>query len=232
MGRAIARKLSQEGASVGIFDISVDDASLTLEDLVSNGGAGRVAVGDITNEDEVKSAIGDLIGSLGSPSVVVNAAQVTWFSHFGEQSLAQWNHLMAVNVTGKFLVSRSVLPNLLGTGGSILNIVGTSGLIGLAYSTLLGAASAAVIQLTKSMAFEYQDRGVRINAIAIGGVDPSKLAHLGFPSGAAPRHMERMLSPLGVPSPEEVADAVAFLGSQEARSITGAILTMDGGISA
>ena len=231
IGRATAIRLAKEGGIVGLLDHDLNEARSVLDEIVENGGSGRAAFCDVSQEDSVSNSVAEVIGALGFPTLVVNAARAVRFAHFTEIPASEFNRIISVNLYGTFLIIKSVLPHLLGTGGSIVNFAGSSGVIGQAYTASYGAASAGIIQLSKSLARELQDRGVRVNVITSGGADITTLAHYGFPIGAAPRHMERMISPLGLPTPEEAASLVAYLGSDDARCITGTVVSIDGGVT-
>ncbi len=232
IGSSVSKYFATLGASVGVIDKNKTDVDRTVEAVVQDGGSCIGHSADTTDELQVIQSIKALVGSLGAPFLLVNCPNFVRLSHFTEISTEDWDSVISNNLRVTFLVTKSVLPHMLGTGGSIVNITGAPGITGVAYSAAFAAASAGVIQLTKSLAVELQDRGVRINAVALSGADEDMLAHLGFPAGAATRHLEKIVSPLGVPSPEEVASLCAYLGGIKARCITGTVIALDGGLSA
>jgi NAD(P)-dependent dehydrogenase (short-subunit alcohol dehydrogenase family) len=130
-------------------------------------------------------------------------------------------------------MTRATLPHMLHPhGGSIVNVASTAGLIGSAYSAAYCASKGGVVMLTKALAVEYAGRGVRVNAVAPGGVDTPLIANFGLPEGADPKHLTRIMSRMGFSTPDQIAAAIAFLASDESSYTTGAILSVDGGITA
>ncbi len=241
IGRATARRLAAEGAAVACLDI-VDEA---LEAVVGEiaaataaapewapGGSGLAVRCDVTDEGSVDEAVTRVAASLGPVTAVCNVAGIGRFAHTVEQTLEGWEKMLAVNLTGTFLVTRATLPALLEHGGSITNVVSTAGVMGQAYAAAYAASKGGVGMLTKALAVEYVDKGVRVNGVAPGGVDTPLVWEFGFPEGADPKQIERMMTPMGFCTPAEVAAAIAFLASDEAAYISGSILSVDGALSA
>jgi NAD(P)-dependent dehydrogenase (short-subunit alcohol dehydrogenase family) len=139
--------------------------------------------------------------------------------------------MLRVNLTGTFLMCRATLPHVLETGGNIVNVASTSGMRGQPFSAAYCASKGGVILLTKALAIEYLERGIRINAVSPGGMDTPLLNEFGLPEGVEVRQIRRMMTPMGFAKPDDVANAVAFVASDEARFMTGAVTTVDGGIT-
>ncbi len=239
IGRATARRLAAEGAAVACLDISADGVAAVAaeinEECAAGGSAGRAIAlrCDITDEDQVASAVSAAADQLGPAGVVCNVAGVGGFAHATETSMADWNRMIAVNLTGTFLVCRATLPNLLAHGGGcIVNVVSTAGVMGQPYSAAYCASKGGVALLTKALAVEYVARGVRVNGVAPGGVDTPLLWEFGLPEGAEPKALDRIMTPMGFCSPAEVAGAITYLASDEAAYISGSILSVDGALSA
>lgn len=241
IGRATARRLAAEGAAVACLDIAEASLAEVVAEIAEStalapewapGGRGLAVRCDVTDEESVAEAVGCATESLGPVSVVCNVAGIGRFAHTVEQTLEGWDQMLAVNLTGTFLVTRATLPTLLEHGGSITNVVSTAGVMGQAYAAAYAASKGGVAMLTKALAVEYVDKGVRVNGVAPGGVDTPLVWEFGFPEGSDPKQIERMMTPMGFCSPAEVAAAIAFLASEEAGYISGAILSVDGALSA
>ncbi|HLN16604.1 MAG TPA: SDR family NAD(P)-dependent oxidoreductase [Acidimicrobiales bacterium] len=233
IGRATARRLAAEGAAVGCLDVAEDHLATVVDEINDAGGPGR-AVGyrcDVTDEDSVGGTVARAADELGPATVVCNVAGVGGFAHATEQSLEGWNRTIAVNLTGTFLVCRAALPTLLELGGSITNVVSTAGLIGQPYSAAYCASKGGVALLTRALAVEYLGKGVRVNGVAPGGVDTPMLWGFGIPEGIEAKALKRIMTPMGYCTPAEVASAIAYLASDEAGYVSGAILSVDGGVS-
>jgi NAD(P)-dependent dehydrogenase (short-subunit alcohol dehydrogenase family) len=144
----------------------------------------------------------------------------------------EWSRIIAVNLTGTFLMCQAVLPHLLDGGGNIVNIASNAGLMGVPYGAAYCASKGGVVQLTKALADEYLRRGIRVNVVAPGGIaTPLQGAFQQFPEGANMKAFAKLMTPLGMCEPEEVASLVAFVASDEGRYMTGAVLPFDGGLT-
>jgi NAD(P)-dependent dehydrogenase (short-subunit alcohol dehydrogenase family) len=241
IGRATARRLAAEGAAVACLDIAEDAVKAVVAEIAESaaaapgwapGGRGVAIRCDVTDEASVNDAVAQATSELGPITVVCNVAGIGRFAHTVDQTLDGWEQILAVNLTGTFLVIRATLPNLLAHGGSITNVVSTTGVMGQAYSAAYSASKGGVGMMIKALAVEYVDKGVRINGVAPGGVDTPLVWEFGLPEGADPKQLERMMTPMGFCSPAEVAAAIAYLASDEAGYVSGAILSIDGALSA
>jgi len=233
IGRATAIRLAVEGASVACLDVVPDNLDATVQALATLGGKAVAYRCDVSDESVVNDTVRQIASSLGRPDVLCNVAGIGTFAHTADMPLALWDKILAVNLTGTFLMAKAVLPHMLETaGGSIVNVASTSGLMGAAYSAAYCASKGGVVLFTKALAIEYAGRGVRVNAVAPGGVDTPLIANFQLPEGADPKHVHRITSRMGFCTPDQVAAAIAFLASEESAYTTGAILAVDGGITA
>ncbi len=233
IGQATARRLGAEGAAVACLDIA-EDAVRSVAAEINEAAAGRAIGlrGDVTSEDSVAAAFAQARADLGPVTVVCNVAGTGGFFRTEESTLESWDKMISVNLTGTYLVCREALRDLLEVGGSITNVVSTAGRIGQPYSAAYCASKGGVALLTKALAVEYMGRGVRVNGVAPGGVDTPIIWSFMPPEGADGKLMDRIMTPMGFCSPSEIAGAIAFLASDEAAYATGAILSIDGGVTA
>jgi len=229
LGRATAMRLASEGAAVACVDI----AEATVKETAASIDGTAVAIGcDVTDEAAVAAAVERAVSELGRPSVVCNVAGIGKFQHTHEMTLADWSPIIAVNLTGTFLMCRATLPHLLDGGGAIVNVASNAGLMGQPFSVAYVASKHGVVGLTRALAVEYVKRGIRVNAVAPGGIDTPLVANFMPPEGASLKDLARIMTPLGMASPEEVAGTIAYVASDEARYMTGSIVSIDGGITA
>src|SRR5450759_1581468 len=128
-------------------------------------------------------------------------------------------------------MAQAVLPHLLEDGGNIVNIASTAGLMGQPYSAAYCASKGGVVQLTRALADEYLHRRIRVNSIAPGSITTPMLNGFWLPADANPDVLGKLMSPLGSAEPEEVAGLIAFVASEEARYMTGSIVSFDGGLT-
>jgi NAD(P)-dependent dehydrogenase (short-subunit alcohol dehydrogenase family) len=231
LGRATARRLASEGAKVACLDLAGDAAEATASGIRDEGGSARAYAVDVARPESVRATVAALARDLGRPDVLVNCAGIGKFAHSHEMPFEEWQRIIDVNLTGSFLMAQAVLPHLLEGGGNIVNIASNAGLMGQPYSAAYCASKGGVVQLTRALAEEYLRRGVRVNAVAPGGISTPMQGSFQLPEGADRKALHKVISPLGNSEPEEVAGLVAFIASQEGRYMTGAIVSIDGGLT-
>ena len=224
IGKAVAARVAAEGATVVSLDLKTDGIE-----------TGTPVACDVSDPEAVEGALRTAVAELGGLDVVFNIAGIGHFRNTHEETFEGFARIIAVNLTGTFNVCRSALPHLLRNeaGGAIVNTASTAGLIGQPWSAGYCASKGGVVMLTKALAYEYRDRKVRVNAVAPGGVDTPIAGAFAesFPPDANLALIDRITSPMGMMHPDEVANAFAFVGSPEARYMTGAIVTVDGGVT-
>ena len=228
IGRATAQRFAAEGAKVACLDLrghdetadSIGDAAIALDCNVADGEA-------------VEAVVAEVVSRLGGLEVVCNIAGIGHFRHSHEETPADFDRIVAVNLNGTFHLCRYALPHLLaGGGGVIVNTASTAGMIGQPWSAAYCASKGGVVMLTKSLAYEYRGKNIRVNAISPGGTKTNILSSFStYPEGADLRQLVKVMSPMEMAEPEEIAALFAFIASPEARYMTGAIVAMDGGIT-
>jgi NAD(P)-dependent dehydrogenase (short-subunit alcohol dehydrogenase family) len=233
IGRATAIRLAGEGAAVACLDITDQGVKETADALTTLGAKAIGYQCDITDEEAVLRVVDDVATALGRPGVLCNVAGIGTFAHTADMPLAQFERIVAVNLTGTFVMIKTVLPHMLHPhGGAVVNVASTAGIMGSAYSAAYCASKGGVVMMTKALAIEYADRGVRFNAVAPGSVDTPLIGKFELPEGADPKHLHRMMSRMGFTSPDTIAATIAFLGSDESSYTTGAVVAVDGGMTA
>lgn len=228
LGRAVAARIASEGGTVACLDLIGDAAEQTARDV---GAGARGYQVDVSDPTSVRAAVGSAVGDLGRPSVVVTCAGIGKFANAADLPFEDWSRIIAVNLTGTFLVIQAALPSLLDGGGSIVTIASNAGLQGVPYGSAYCASKGGVVQLTRSLAAEFLARGVRANCVAPGGIKTPLQKAFELPPGGDPEHLRKLMTPLGRSRPEEVASLVAFIASDEGRYMSGAIVPFDGGLT-
>lgn len=233
LGRATAKRLGAEGAAVACLDVNRDAAEETAAGVQSDGGGkARAYAVDVSDPTSVKSAVTGAAHDLGRPSVLVNSAGIGKFHHATDVPFEEWQRIIAVNLTGTFLMCQATLPFLLDGGGNIVNIASNAGLMGQPYSVAYCASKGGVVNLTRALSDEFIKRGVRVNCVAPGGIEtPLQDQFRVVPEGLDWTLLGKVRSHLGNAKPEEVAAFIAFVASAEGRYMAGAILSIDGGIT-
>jgi meso-butanediol dehydrogenase/(S,S)-butanediol dehydrogenase/diacetyl reductase len=238
IGAAIARLFCEEGAAVLLFDRNNEILEQTAGELKSAlaGAAVSVFAGDVTNPEHVGSAVARAVGAHGGLNVLVNNAAIRNHSSVADSRLEDWRNLMEVNVHGAVSFCQAALPALRRSGNaSIVNVSSCYGVVGRAGMPIYDATKAALLSLTRTIAFEEAQNGVRANAVCPGGtLTPFTMGR----AVAAGRNLEDMPQERRMDSllqrwakPEEIAFPVLFLASDESSYMTGATLMVDGGLS-
>ncbi|HTZ09527.1 MAG TPA: SDR family oxidoreductase [Acidimicrobiales bacterium] len=218
IGAAVVERLAAEGAAVVGSDLSAP--------------AGGVVM-DVTDPASVTHAVAEVLGRHGRLDIAVNVAGIGVARRIGEVALEEWQRVLAVNLTGTFLVSQAVLPALLETRGVIVNMASVAGIRATPYNAAYCASKGGVIMLTKSMALELAGAGVRVNAVCPASVDTPFLRNFALPEGADLGLLARSASPMGhLIDPAEVAACVAYLASPDAATVSGATFVIDGAATA
>jgi NAD(P)-dependent dehydrogenase (short-subunit alcohol dehydrogenase family) len=231
IGRAVCVRLASEGARVFAMDIDLDGLAGT-ETLVKDAG-GSIQVGgfDVTERAQCFAAVQAAVDAFGKLDVLANVAGILRFSHSHEMSEEEWNLVHAVNLSGPFFMCQAAIPHLIESGGNIVNIASTASLIGQAYTAAYCSSKGALVQLTRSLAMEYIKQGIRINAVAPGGTTTALVAAVEIPDDMDGSLVQRYTGFRAMSDPDEIASAVAYVASEEARSMHGAILSIDGGMT-
>ncbi len=241
IGRATALAFGLEGARVTCADLNVPGAEETVRLITVSGGEAVAVRADVSEEPGVREVIAQTVQRWERLDILFNNAGVGFGAPVTEMTLAQWRRVIDVNLTGTFLGCKYAIPEMLkGGGGTIVSTASDAGLRGSPYLSAYCASKAGVILLTKSLAVEWAQCGIRVNCVCPGLVrtpivDPY-LQQMQQITGATPEQTWERLArshPIGrVGEPEDIAQAVLFLASDEAAFITGVALPVDGGVGA
>jgi NAD(P)-dependent dehydrogenase (short-subunit alcohol dehydrogenase family) len=230
IGRAVAVAMAAAGADVALVARSEDGLAATADEAAEHGRQAFVIPADVTSEDAVTAAVATAIERLGRIDIVVNNAGGSNFMvPFAELRLSGWDKIMRLNVNSTVFVCRAVAGHLLERGsGSVINVASVGGLAGAPLIAPYGAAKAAVISLTKSLAVEWGNRGVRVNALCPGWTATDLNRNL-WDDGAGGQATVATVPMQRWARPEEMAGPAVFLASEAASYMTGQTLVVDGG---
>ena len=230
IGSAIALRLAEAGATIVINDIGdMTPAESVAEEISKMGGDSLVVSANISNSGEVNRLVETTIETYGKVDILVNNAGITRDQLIMRMSDDDWDAVLGVNLKSVFLCTRAVLrPMMKQRWGRIVSMASIVGLIGNAGQANYASSKAGIIGLTRTIAKEVGSRGITANAVAPGFIDTLMTQQLTDERKKALAD-QILLGYLG--TPRDVAEAVAFLASDEARYITGQVLTVDGGIS-
>jgi len=228
IGKVIAMHLVKKGASLVLCDINLEMAKEAAREIEEAGGKCLALKSDVSNMQDAEKIIKDAVEHFGSLDILVNNAGITRDNVLIRMKEEQWDQVMAVNLKGTFNVTKAAIKVMMRKkSGKIVNIASITGLMGNAGQANYSASKAGVIGFTKSIAREYADRGITVNAVAPGFIETAM-------TDAIPeREREELIRQIPVKklgTPEDVANAVCFLASEEASYITGQVIGVNGGL--
>ena len=230
IGKATARRFAAEGAMVVVAELSEELGQETVDEITRDGGRAQLVPTDVTDPDSIASTIDRTVAEHGGLHVLHNNAGGSRVTDgpVTEVPLDEWWYAINLNLYGTFLGCRFGIPAMIASGGgSVINMASSVGLLGTAGRDCYTAAKGGIVALTRSVAKEYASQNVRVNAVAPGATATERV--LGMMGDLA----SEWLDPAnGVPLMSQTSDmaaAVLFLASDEARTITATILSVDGG---
>lgn len=240
IGKATALRMAAEGANVVVSGRNTDRGEAVVAKIRAAGGQAAFVQCDVGVEEDVRAAVDAAVELFGSLTLLVNNAAPTDLVTTGgdntvvEATTEQWQRILRVGLSSVFWCCKYAIPHMIAAGrGSVVNIATASALRGESGLDGYTAAKGAVVSLTRSMAVEFGSKGVRVNAIAPGFVPgdmPASRAVLESPAMSKAFRSAQLLADWGRPA--DVAAAVAWISSQEAKFITGIVLPVDGGATA
>jgi meso-butanediol dehydrogenase/(S,S)-butanediol dehydrogenase/diacetyl reductase len=229
IGAATARRFAREGASVVLVDRDQEKLNAVRSSL--EGGQSMAHSADVSNEVEVRAMVETAISRFDRIDVLVNNAGVATTGPLLQLSTPEWRKVMETDLDGVFFCTRAALPELLKSKGCIINTSSVSGTGGDWNMAAYNAAKGAITNLTRSLAMELGEQGVRVNAVNPTFTATGMTEEMLGDQELVQKFLERI--PLGrIGQPEDVADVIAFLASEDARFVTGVNLPVDGGLSA
>ncbi len=234
IGTAAAEAFAVEGAKIVVTGRREEEGNKVAEKINADGGDATFVQTDIQKSDEVKTMVSKTIETYGRLDFAVNNAGVEqYFKPLPEQTEEIYDMVMDTNVKGVWMSMKEEIPAMLETGGgAIVNTSSIAGVVGLASGPIYSASKHAVIGLTKSLALEYAQQGIRVNAVLPAAIETPMIDRFTQGQEEAYRYFES-LHPVGrVGKPEEVADACVWLCSEKSSFVTGSSIRVDGGFTA
>jgi len=229
IGKAIALNFAREGAKIVVNDISFNEAKAmeTVEELRKIGVEAELFLADVSKEDEVNSMVEKVIERFGRVDILVNNAGINRDGLLHKGNLANWEAVMAVNLTGPFICTKAVLPSMRAQGyGRIVNLSSLTARIGIFGTGYYATSKSGLIGLTKVTAVENATKGITCNALAPGYINTDMMNK--YPAEQLKAIIDTI--PVGrFAEPSEVADSALFLASDSSAYITGAVLDINGG---
>jgi NAD(P)-dependent dehydrogenase (short-subunit alcohol dehydrogenase family) len=235
VGAATARALARAGYDVALSATRVKNVTAVAAELEELGARAIALPLDLRRPESIEVAYAEVIAAFGTLDLLVNNAGATLRRRAVDVTWSEWNEVMTVNVTGTFFLTQCFGRGLMAAkrAGAIVNIASTHGFVGAPERSTYGISKAALIHMTRMLAIEWAEHGIRVNAVAPGRLDtpsPSRADTLGDPG-----YMQAMLARIPLhrlATVEEVAAAVCYLAGPQAASVTGHTLVLDGGLTA
>jgi NAD(P)-dependent dehydrogenase (short-subunit alcohol dehydrogenase family) len=228
IGRATLLRLADEGAALFATDVQTEPLASAAKEARERGARVVSRVCDVSDEAQVAEAVGACAEELGGLDVLCNIAGILRFDHTHEVKLEDWGRILAVNLTGTFLMCRESIPHLLERRGNIVNMSSTAALAGHAWAAPYAASKGGVLGLTSTLAIEYGKQGLRANAVCPGSISTPIQDAFELPEGGDPKLVRRIMPLDQFRGPETVASVVAFLASEDAAHINGEHVRVDG----
>jgi len=228
IGAAICRRLAADGFAVACLDVRADD----LKSLAGELPAARGYEADVRDPESVHEVAERIRHDLGAPWLLVNAASAFSIQRLTELDEAEWDRIVDTNLKGPFLTCREFLPAMIAArDGCIVNVASTAGVRGGHRRAAYCASKGGLVLLTRSLAIDHGPDGVRVNCVCPGLIDTEMADWIRYDDAAMARFDSS--TPAGrIGTPDEIANAVAFLASDGASYAHGAVLMIDGGVTA
>lgn len=228
IGEATALLLAKIGAKVVVCGRREEKLLQVVEQIRNAGGTALAKTCDIADEEQVRALFSIVIREYGQLDLLVNNATLLEASLIDQHPTDVWHKNFTVTVDGTLFMMREAYPYLAKTKGAVVNVSSVVAQLGTPYMTGYAAAKGAVNSMTRNAAIEWAPAGVRVNAVVPGAIltEPTKAV---IPDEGSKQYLESLIPMKRIGNPEEVAEAIAFLGSSAASYITGVLLPVDGG---
>jgi meso-butanediol dehydrogenase/(S,S)-butanediol dehydrogenase/diacetyl reductase len=225
IGRATALRLAQEGAVLALADRDHEGVNETAAEIAAMGGTATALVFDAADGASCRRMVDEAVTALGRLDVVCNIAGILHREPFEDVTPETWDKVIAINLTAHFHIIQQALPHLVATQGNIVNLASSAASRGVPLSAAYSTSKHGVVGLTRSLALAFRDRHVRVNAISPGPIVTPMTQPYKAPPGSPG-------DTLAWGEPADIAAAVVYLTSDQAKFVTGTILSVDGGQTA
>jgi meso-butanediol dehydrogenase/(S,S)-butanediol dehydrogenase/diacetyl reductase len=232
IGQAAALRFAAEGARVFVADVNQAGVGDTVASIRDAGGTADGGSCDVSNMESVRTSVERAVHTFGGLDILVNAAGIGHMRRFEEIDEAEWQRVIGINLNGPFHTTRAALAHLLKRPkANIVNVASIAALRGQAYNSLYCASKAGMLNFTRAIALEFASRSLRANCVCPGGVITPLLQHFLPPEGFEQQIVSYYFPPVPgqMGEPADIASAIAFLASDEARMINGVALVADFG---
>jgi len=235
IGGATSRRFAAEGAKVAVFDLNLDAAEKVAADIRAAGGIAEAFACDIAKRADVDAAVAAVEAKLGPINVLVNNAGWDVFRPFVKTEPAQWDKLIAINLTGALHMHHAVLPGMAARkSGRIVNIASDAARVGSSGEAVYAACKGGLVAFSKTIAREHSRHGITVNVVCPGPTDTALFAEYKEGAGNPEKLVEAFTRsiPLGrIGQPDDLPGAILFFASDDAAYVTGQVLSVSGGLT-
>ncbi|MDX9843194.1 MAG: 2-hydroxycyclohexanecarboxyl-CoA dehydrogenase [Aquabacterium sp.] len=235
IGGATSKRFAKDGAKVAVFDMNVEAAQKVVDEIKAAGGVAQAFKCNITDRTEVDAAVAAAEAALGPIAVLVNNAGWDVFKPFVKTVPAEWDKLIAINLTGALHMLHAVLPGMAERKyGRIVNVASDAARGGSSGEAVYSACKGGLVALSKTLAREHARQSITVNVVCPGPTDTALLAGVAEGARDPAKLIEAFKSaiPLGrLGQPDDLASAIAFFGSDDAGFITGQVISVSGGLT-
>jgi len=235
IGGATCRRFAREGAHVAVLDLNLDSAKKTAQDISVAGGVASAFACDIANRRQVDAAVAAVEVEFGPIDVLVNNAGWDVFRPFVKTEPAQWDKLIAINLTGALHMHHAVLPGMAARKrGRIVNIASDAARVGSSGEAVYAACKGGLVAFSKTIAREHSRHGITVNVVCPGPTDTALFAEYKEGAGNPEKLMEAFTRsiPLGrIGQPDDLPGAILFFASDDAAYVTGQVISVSGGLT-
>jgi len=232
LARATALGFAREGACLALVDINKRELDNTAKAAEKNGAEVLAMGADISSRDACLDVVARTVERFGKLDVLCNIAGIVQIGHSTDVTESDWQRMVAINLGAPFWLSQATIPHLIASHGNIVNCASQSSLKGAAYVVPYSMSKGGVVLMTKSMAMEFINEPIRINAVSPGTMATNMAAGTTLPENIDPSLFARYAGIRAASEPEDVASMFLYVASDDAKSVHGAILCVDGGTTA
>jgi NAD(P)-dependent dehydrogenase (short-subunit alcohol dehydrogenase family) len=232
LGRATVLKLAEAGADLYIVDINAEGLEETAGLARALGVGVEAWTANLADYENCSAAVANAVKAFGRLDALCNVAGIIVVDHTPHMSKADYDRIIAVNLSAPFHLIQAAIPHLLETNGAVVNVTSQAAFFGHPYMAAYCASKAGLTHMTKALAMEYIRQPIRINAVAPGGMMTGMTANMAAPEDIDRELFGRVYSLRGMVEPEDVGELIAFLASPAARGYHGACISLDAGITA
>ncbi|PLC04508.1 2-hydroxycyclohexanecarboxyl-CoA dehydrogenase [Variovorax sp. RO1] len=235
IGGATSRRFAQDGARVAVFDMNLEAAEAVAAQIRADGGQAQAFRCDITDRPGVDAAVAAVVERFGPVDVLVNNAGWDVFKPFTKTEPAQWDKLIAINLTGALHMHHAVLPGMAARkAGRVVNIASDAARVGSSGEAVYAACKGGLVAFSKTIAREHARHGITVNVVCPGPTDTALFAEYKEGAGNPEKLMEAFTRsiPLGrIGQPNDLPGAILFFASDDAAFVTGQVLSVSGGLT-